>query len=78
MRQLFDRASRGRRPVPGIDHQSSTNKMWWGLGARAMKDKMLYDFTLWAKTCPNPDTADDLWQYLEKMREMNVDFDTHG
>lgn len=42
-----------------------------------MKDQMLMDLTTWATTCPNPTTADDLWQFIEKAREINVDFDTH-
>lgn len=78
MRLVFDRASRRGRHVPGLDHEGSRNKMWWGLGARAMKDQMLMDLTTWASTCPNPTTADDLWQFIEKAREINVDFDTHG
>ena len=52
--------------------------MWWTLGSRAMKDQMLMDLTTWASTCPNPATADDLWQFIEKAREINVDFDAHG
>jgi hypothetical protein len=78
MRLVFNGASRGRRHMPGIDHHASQNKMWWNLGARAMKDQMLMDLTTWASTCPNPNTADDLWQFIEKAREINVDFDAHG
>ena len=77
MRLLLDRATRRRRHVQHLEHQSSTNKMWWTLGARAMKDQMLMDLTTWASTCPNPSTADDLWQFIEKAREINVDFDAH-
>lgn len=78
MRQLLDRATRRRRRVPGLDHQGSQHRLWWALGARAMKDQVLMDLTTWATTCPNPATADDLWQFIEKAREINVDFDTHG
>jgi hypothetical protein len=52
--------------------------MWWNLGARAMKDHMLREFTSWAISCPNRETADDLWDFIIKAREVNVDFDTHA
>ena len=77
MRLVFDRASRRRRHVPSLDGERPS-RMWWALGARAMKDQVLRDLTQWATTCPNPTTADDLWQFIEKAREINVDFDTHG
>ena len=77
MRLLFDRSHRRGRHVQHLEHQSSTNKMWRPLGARAMQAQMLMDLTTWASTCPNPTTADDLWQFIEKAREINVDFDTH-
>lgn len=59
----------------GLNLEHSTNRMWFTLGGRAMKDKMLKQFTDWAITCPNAATADDLWQFIEKAREVNVDFD---
>jgi|AACY02.18.fsa_nt_gi hypothetical protein len=52
--------------------------MWWNLGARSMKEQMLREFTAWAVSCPNKDTADDLWDFIIKAREVTVDFDTHN
>ena len=76
MRLVFNGASRRGGHVPGLDGDRPS-RMWWSLGARAMKDRMLRDFTQWASTCPNPATADDLWQFIEKAREIDVDFDAH-
>lgn len=79
MRIIFDRANRRGRPVAGvIGTQDSSNRMWWNLGARAMKDQMLRELTAWAISCPNKDTADDLWDFIIRAREVNVDFDTHA
>jgi len=79
MRLIFDRAQRRRQPISGLmGTQDSSHRMWWNLGARSMKDQMLRDLTMWAISCPNPNTADDLWQFVEKAREVTVDFDTHA
>lgn len=75
MWKLFDRAGGGNDvtfPVP-----SDNRRMWWSLGARAMKQKMLEDLTLWAVTCPNPAVVDDLWDFIRKARDINVRYEEH-
>lgn len=80
MRVLLDRALGGRRRTMHslIGTQDSSHRMWWNLGARSMKEQMLREFTAWAVSCPNKDTADDLWDFIIKAREVTVDFDTHN
>lgn len=75
MRQLFARSDRRRQRRMWVEAETSTNKMWWTLGARAMHDKVLEQFTAWAIACPNPVLADDLWDYVEKLREVKVDYE---
>jgi hypothetical protein len=80
MRLVLGRAIGGRRRTMHgvIGTGDSSNRMWWNLGARAMKDHMLREFTSWAISCPNKETADDLWDFIIKAREVTVDFDTHA
>ena len=40
-----------------------------------MHDKVLEQFTAWAIACPNPVLADDLWDYVEKLRQVRVDYE---
>ena len=74
MRLISDRAGR-RKPVNPFTNQASTNRMWRDVGARDMKDEMIRQFTTWAIDCPNPNTADDLWQFIEKARNINVRYE---
>ncbi len=75
MRLVFGGAGRRDNVNPLLSHERDKRRTWFNNGARAMKERMLEDFTLWAVTCPNQQTADDLWDFIRKARETNVNFD---
>ena len=73
MRQLFDRAVRSRRNVNPFPTARSERDLGYALGRRDMKERLLEQLVVWATTCPRPETADDLWDFVRKIKEGEID-----
>lgn len=47
-------------------------------GQRSMRDRLSIMFTQWASMHPDPVVADELWQFVYKVREVSLLEDEKG